>query len=93
MTVSTETRVPAVIALRVAAERLNVHENTIRAWVDRGIIRAYRLPSGIRRIPAAEVERLEREIFAVPTSIPHEEPVAAPRPLKPDGYTSAYPKA
>lgn len=49
--------------VREAARRLGVHENTIRNWVDRGILRATRLPgSGFRRLDVAEVDRLAREM-------------------------------
>jgi excisionase family DNA binding protein len=80
-----------MIPLRVAAERLGVHENTVRNWIDRGVIVGLRLPSGTRRLPAAEVERLEREMFAMPTSFAAEVVVAAPKPvteeeIPPAGY-------
>lgn len=38
------------ISIRGAARRLGVHENTIRNWVDRHIIAAFRLPTGVRRV-------------------------------------------
>jgi len=69
-----------MISLRAAAERLGVHENTVRNWIDRGVIVGMRLPSGTRRLPTAELERLEREMFALPTSFPSEVVVAAPKP-------------
>jgi|GEM_PF-721558 len=70
-----------MIPLREAAQRLGVHENTVRNWIDRGVIVGLRLPSGTRRLPATEVERLERELFAMPTSFAPEVVVAAPKPL------------
>jgi excisionase family DNA binding protein len=42
---STET-----ITVREAARLLGVHENTVRRYVDRGLIPAERLPTGVRRI-------------------------------------------
>ena len=45
-----------------AAERLGVHPNTLRAWADRGLIKHVRLPSGYRRFPVSEVERLRQEM-------------------------------
>jgi excisionase family DNA binding protein len=46
--------------VREAAARLGVHENTIRNWVDTGVLAAERLPgSGFRRIPLTEIERIE----------------------------------
>lgn len=70
---------PEMIPIREAAERLGVHENTIRNWADRLVIRSHRLPSGVRRVPRSEVERLEREVFAVPTSFADEHVVPAPK--------------
>ncbi len=55
---------PDAVTIRAAARRLGVHENTIRNWMHNGIIQFYRLPSGIRRIPLAEVHRLEGEMFS-----------------------------
>jgi excisionase family DNA binding protein len=69
----------ATISIRQAAAELGVHENTVRNWIDRGYLRAYRLPSGHRRLPEAEVTRLMGELFAVPTSIEEDRPTAAPK--------------
>jgi excisionase family DNA binding protein len=41
-----------------AALRLGVHVNTIKKWVDAGILPAWRLPGGERRIPAGAVDSL-----------------------------------
>jgi excisionase family DNA binding protein len=68
MAVETPAR-PQTASIKDAAVRLGVHENTIRNWIDRGILRSYRLPSGHRRLLAEEVERLEGEMFSVPTSV------------------------
>lgn len=67
MSVQTPSR-PQTASIKDAAARLGVHENTIRNWIDRQILQSYRLPSGHRRLLAEEVERLEREMFSVPTS-------------------------
>ena len=49
----------ALLTVRAAAERLSVHENTVRHWEERGILRAVHLPgSGFRRFPVEEVERV-----------------------------------
>lgn len=68
MTVAAPQRRSRTVSIKEAAERLGVHENTIRNWIDRHLLRAYRLPSGHRKLPAEEVDRLEQEIFAMPTS-------------------------
>ncbi len=46
------------ITIREAAQRLGVHENTVRRYVDRGLLKADRLPSGVRRIRRDDVEGL-----------------------------------
>ena len=40
------------------AERLAVHPETVRRWVAQGKLSAVRLPSGVRRYRAADVDRL-----------------------------------
>lgn len=50
--------------VRDTARALGVHENTVRNWEERGLLRAVRLPgSGFRRFAAADVERLRDEMF------------------------------
>jgi excisionase family DNA binding protein len=44
-----------LLTVRAAAKRIGVHENTLRDWEERGIIKAVRLPTGIRRFPEEEV--------------------------------------
>jgi excisionase family DNA binding protein len=49
--------------VRETARRLGVHENTVRNWANRGLLRPVRLPgSGYRRFEAADVERLALEM-------------------------------
>jgi hypothetical protein len=53
-----------LLNVRDTARILGVHENTIRNWEERGIIRALHLPgSGYRRFVAQDVERLRTEMF------------------------------
>jgi excisionase family DNA binding protein len=53
-----------LLNVRDTAQALGVHENTVRNWEERGILRAVRLPgSGYRRFPAADVEQLRAEMF------------------------------
>lgn len=47
------------ITIREAARRLGVHENTVRRYADRGLIRAVRLPSGVRRLRRGDIEALQ----------------------------------
>jgi excisionase family DNA binding protein len=53
-----------LLNVRDTARALGVHENTVRNWEKRGILRAVRLPgSGYRRFSAADVDRLRTEMF------------------------------
>ncbi|WP_443072161.1 helix-turn-helix domain-containing protein [Streptomyces sp. NBC_01485] len=54
------------ITFREAAQRLGVHENTIRNWANRGILATVTLPTGRRKVNSADVERLEQQMFDVP---------------------------
>jgi excisionase family DNA binding protein len=65
----TTTLVPTTIPISVAAERLGVHENTVRNWIDQGLLDGYRTPTGRRKLRLDSVERLEREMFGVPSSV------------------------
>jgi excisionase family DNA binding protein len=82
---------PTTITIKDAAKRLDVHENTIRNWIDRQILSSYRLPSGQRRLPLAEVDRLEKEIFGVPTSFPEVETTKAPKAKAAEPLTGKLP--
>lgn len=65
----TTTIAPTTIPISEAAERLGVHENTVRNWIDQGLLDGYRTPTGRRKLRLTGVERLEREMFGVPTSV------------------------
>ncbi|RLT43256.1 MAG: MerR family DNA-binding transcriptional regulator [Chloroflexi bacterium] len=53
------------LTLKRAAQQLGVHEQTLRSWERRGLIRMARLPqSGYRRVPEDEVLRLQRAMVA-----------------------------
>ena len=52
------------VGVREVASRLGVHENTVRNWEKRGLLRAYRLPgSGHRRFDATQVEHMRKEML------------------------------
>ncbi len=64
--------VGGLLTVKEAATRLGVHENTIRNWAERGILKAVRLPgSGYRRMRAADVERVRQELLGQITSPIH----------------------
>lgn len=52
-----------LMQVRQAARALGVHENTIRRWEERGLLQAVRLPSGVRRFRAADVEAMREQMF------------------------------
>jgi len=52
-----------LMGVAAAASRLGVHENTVRNWSNRGILKAVRLPGGHRRIDSTQVERVRSEMF------------------------------
>ncbi|NOX61709.1 MAG: helix-turn-helix domain-containing protein [Chloroflexi bacterium] len=55
------------VTLKRAAQMLGVHEQTLRRWERKGMIRMARLPhSGHRRVPLEEIERLQRSMAAPP---------------------------
>lgn len=47
-----------LMGVREAAQRLGVHENTLRRWEKAGLIRAVKLPTGVRRFRPEEVEKV-----------------------------------
>lgn len=53
-----------LMQVRQAAKVLGVHENTLRRWEERGLLRAVRLPSGVRRFRADDVDELRRRMFS-----------------------------
>jgi putative resolvase len=54
-----------LVSVREAAARLGVHENTVRNWESKGILRAIHLPvSHYRRFELSEIERMAREMRA-----------------------------
>ncbi|MCH8122831.1 MAG: helix-turn-helix domain-containing protein [Bacteroidetes bacterium] len=47
-----------LLALKEAAERLDVHPATLRRWADKGEIEVVLTPGGHRRFPVSEIARL-----------------------------------
>ncbi|MFQ6099706.1 MAG: MerR family DNA-binding transcriptional regulator [Anaerolineae bacterium] len=55
----------STVTMKKAAQVLGIHQETIRNWEKRGLIRLVRLPgSGYRRVPRAEIERLLSQMAA-----------------------------
>lgn len=53
-----------LLNVRDTARALGVHENTVRNWEERGLVRAVRLPgSGYRRFAVQDIERLRAEMY------------------------------
>ncbi len=73
-----------MLNVRETARRLGVHENTIRNWEQRGLLRAMRLPgSGYRRFGAEQVDQLREEMLTQ-LALAETRPVVEPRrPVKP----------
>jgi len=53
-----------LMQVRQVARTLGVHENTVRRWEQRGLLRAVRLPSGVRRFRPDDVEELREQMFS-----------------------------
>jgi excisionase family DNA binding protein len=52
-----------LMQVRAAARHLGVHENTVRRWEEAGLIRAIRLPSGVRRFRRDDIERIRTSMY------------------------------
>ncbi len=66
-----------LMQVRQAAQALGVHENTIRRWEERGLLRAVRLPSGVRRFRAEDVEAMREQMFSGFAPLREDEDVVA----------------
>jgi excisionase family DNA binding protein len=54
---------PKLLTTKQAAQILNVHENTVRRWSKRGIIKSYRIGSrSDRRFAEADINTLNARI-------------------------------
>ena len=56
-----------LMQVRAAAAQLGVHENTLRRWEKTGLVRAIRLPSGVRRFRLEDIAELRAQIYGVDT--------------------------
>jgi excisionase family DNA binding protein len=53
-----------LMKVREVARTLGVHENTVRRWEEPGLLRAVRLPSGVRRFRPEDVEAMRAGMFS-----------------------------
>jgi putative resolvase len=51
-----------LLTIGQAADRLGVHQKTLRNWADKGLVPYVRLPSGYRRFDPDEIDRLIDEM-------------------------------
>ena len=47
-----------LLTISEAAERLGVHQKTLRAWADKGLVTHVKTPTGYRRFDPADLDRL-----------------------------------
>lgn len=52
-----------LMTVRDSARGLGVHENTLRRWEAKGLIRAVRLPSGVRRFRSEDIATIRHQMF------------------------------
>ncbi len=62
-----------LLTIGQAAARLGVHVNTLRGWVDRGLVPAVKLPSGYRRFTVEQIEQIERDMMTGASSVESQE--------------------
>ncbi len=51
-----------LLGVSEAARQLGVHPATLRAWADKGLIAAVKLPSGYRRFEPEVIDEKRREM-------------------------------
>ena len=52
-----------LLSIGQAAAAIGVSPNTLRAWVDKGLVPATVLPSGFRRFSPEQVEEIKRNML------------------------------
>ena len=53
-----------LMQVRAAARELGVSENTLRRWEQRGLLRAVRLPSGVRSFRPEDIAAVRAQMFS-----------------------------
>ena len=59
-------QVNKLLTISQAAERLGVHQKTLRAWADKGLIGHVKTPTGYRLFDPADIDRLQAEMRIEP---------------------------
>lgn len=76
---SVDAEQPEYLTVKETAQRLGVHENTIRNWVRQGILATARIPgSRFHRFDARDVERLRKQRGEAVSSVEHEHRTIGP---------------
>ncbi len=47
-----------LLTISAAADRLGVHQKTLRAWADKGLVAHVKTPTGYRRFDPADIDQL-----------------------------------
>jgi excisionase family DNA binding protein len=84
--------VDRLFSLRDSAEKLGISYGTVRNWIDKGYIRAVHYPSGVRKIPETEINRLLERMFEMGPAVEETEepaPRRRSRPVRPDEWGPA----
>ncbi|MDP9357268.1 MAG: helix-turn-helix domain-containing protein [Chloroflexota bacterium] len=55
-------QVNRLLTISQAAERLGVHQKTLRAWADKGLIAHVKTPTRYRLFDPADLDRLQQEM-------------------------------
>lgn len=71
-----------LMQVREAARVLGVHETTLRRWEKRGLLRAVRLPSGVRRFRPEDIEELRERMFSGFAPLREDDDIVAVTPVR-----------
>lgn len=53
---------PRLLSISEAARRLGIHQDTLRAWADKGLVQHIRTLTGYRRFDPEEIDRVRGEM-------------------------------
>jgi len=59
-------QVNQLLTISQAAKRLGVHQKTLRAWADKGLVAHVKTPTGYRLFDSADLDRLQQEMRVEP---------------------------